>query len=258
MKHLLASNNALIVHLQTPTMDILTAIDILENTIHLFDHMYDDHESFRGIIEVCIQKNLDKFNVSADLDAEFQCLRCRNKALQSIQEYYQITFQKLIIHMNDEFKDYLLVLTTNIKHFGHLSPKQINLFSREDANNICSVVSDIDDPDLLFHEFQLMKSKIIESDNIANVLITIRTPDVYPRAHKVLQYVLTIPISIASNERSFSKLKIVKNYFRTNMSDQRLFYLMFYAIEKDYLDELNLYDLAKDWAKMKDRRIELP
>ncbi|CAF4790641.1 unnamed protein product, partial [Rotaria socialis] len=108
------------------------------------------------------------------------------------------------------------------------------------------------------HEFQPMKSKIIESDNIANVLITIRTPDVYPRAHKVLQYVLAIPISMASNERLFSKLKIVKNYLRTNMSDQRLFYLMLCAIEKDYRDELNLYDLAKYWAKMKDRRIELP
>ncbi|CAM4852094.1 unnamed protein product [Rotaria magnacalcarata] len=103
-----------------------------------------------------------------------------------------------------------------------------------------------------------MKSKIIESDNIANVLKTIGTADVYPRAQKVLQYLLTIPISIASNERSFSKLKIVKNYLRTNMSDQRLFHLMLCAIEKDYLDELNLYDLAKDWAKMKDRRIELP
>lgn len=66
-----------------------------------------------------------------------------------------------------------------------------------------------------------------------------------------------ICFSIASNEQPSSKLKIIKNYFRTTMIDKRLLYLMLCAIEKDYLDELNLYDLAKDWAKMKDRRIQL-
>jgi len=49
------------------------------------------------------------------------------------------------MNMNDEFKDYLLVLITNLKHFAHLSAKQINLFSREDAEKICSIVPGIDD-----------------------------------------------------------------------------------------------------------------
>ncbi|CAF4562876.1 unnamed protein product [Rotaria magnacalcarata] len=69
---------------------------------------------------------------------------------------------------------------------------------------------------------------------------------------------ITIPISIATNERSFSKLKIIKNYLRTNMADERLFHLMLCALEKDHLDQLNLNHLAKEWSKMKDRRIELP
>lgn len=104
----------------------------------------------------------------------------------------------------------------------------------------------------------MLKPKIRESNGIANVLNAAQATGAYPRAQKVYQYLLTIPVSIASNERSFSKLKIIKNYLRTTMTDERLFHLMLCAIEKDHLDQINLNDLTKNWAKMKDRRIQLP
>ena len=160
--------------------------------------------------------------------------------------------------MNKEFKDYLTVLTTHLKYFNHLSIKKINLFSKEDAEKICTIVPGIDDHELLFYEIQQLKSKIRESNSIENVLNAVQATGAYPRAQRVYQYLLTIPISIASNERSFSKLKMIKNYLRTTMTDERLFYLMMCAIEKDHLDKINLNDLAKNWAKMKDRRIQLP
>jgi hypothetical protein len=163
----------------------------------------------------------------------------------------------MIMSMNEEFKDYSSVLTTNLKYFTQLSAKRINMFSKEDAEKICSIVPGIDDYELLFYEIQMLKSKIFESNNISDVLNVVQATGAYPRAQRVYQYLLTIPVSIASNERSFSKLKIIKNYIRTTMSDERLFYLMLCAIEKDHLDELNLNDLAKSWAKMKHRRIQL-
>jgi len=45
---------------------------------------------------------------------------------------------------------------------------------------------------------------------------------------------LTIPISIASAERSFSKLKLIKSYLRSTMSQQRLKGLALLSIEKDF------------------------
>ncbi|CAF1216400.1 unnamed protein product [Rotaria sp. Silwood1] len=105
----------------------------------------------------------------------------------------------MIMNIHDEFKDYLSVLTTNLKYFAHLSPTRINLFSREDAEKICSIVSGIDGYDLLFFEMQLLKPKIVKSNNITNVFNTIAVADAYPLAQKVFQYLLTIPVSIASN-----------------------------------------------------------
>jgi len=91
-----------------------------------------------------------------------------------------------------------------------------------------------------------------------NVWEIIRTSTGYPQAQKVYNYLLTLPVTIATNERCFHKLKSIKTYLRSTMHNEQLFQLMLCAIEKDKLDGLDLHDLAKQWAKMKDRRIEIP
>ncbi|KAM3732964.1 hypothetical protein ACB098_11G098600 [Castanea mollissima] len=58
----------------------------------------------------------------------------------------------------------------------------------------------------------------------------------------VLNYIkrilLTIPITVASAERRFSKLKLIKSYLRSTMSQERLSGLAILSIEKEMLAEL--------------------
>ncbi|XP_058185930.1 uncharacterized protein LOC131303155 [Rhododendron vialii] len=54
-------------------------------------------------------------------------------------------------------------------------------------------------------------------------------------AYRIL---LTIPVTVASAERSFSKLKLIKTYLRTTMSQERLNGLAMISIENEYLDKL--------------------
>ena len=82
-----------------------------------------------------------------------------------------------------------------------------------------------------------------------------RYPSFYPRASLLYQFVLTLPITVASNERSFSKLKLIKNYLRSTMTNERLFYLIICSLEYDLLDQIDVEKLVNDWTKMKDRRI---
>ena len=82
-----------------------------------------------------------------------------------------------------------------------------------------------------------------------------RYPSSYPRASLLYQFVLTLPITVASNERSFSKLKLIKNYLRSTMTNERLFHLIICSLEYDLLDQIDVEKLVNDWTKMKDRRI---
>jgi hypothetical protein len=46
--------------------------------------------------------------------------------------------------------------------------------------------------------------------------------DYFPNASIAYRILLTIPITIAYPERSFSKIKLIKSYLRSIMSQERL------------------------------------
>ena len=71
---------------------------------------------------------------------------------------------------------------------------------------------------------------------------------------KVYQLFLTATPSVCKNERSFSALKIVKNYLRSTTSADHLNYCMLLAVERDFTEKIDLKKLALKWSLLKDRR----
>ncbi|CAL5199708.1 unnamed protein product [Lathyrus oleraceus] len=65
---------------------------------------------------------------------------------------------------------------------------------------------------------------------------------------------LTIPVTVASAERSFSRLKLLKTYLRSTMSQERLNGLALIAIENDILETIKYEDLVDDFASKSVRR----
>jgi hypothetical protein len=56
--------------------------------------------------------------------------------------------------------------------------------------------------------------------------------DCYPNVLVAYGILLTVPMSVASAEISFSKLKLLKNYLRSTMSQERLNGLAMCTIER--------------------------
>jgi len=48
--------------------------------------------------------------------------------------------------------------------------------------------------------------------------MTVCNKEIYPNVFKLLQILATLPVSTASNERSFSNLKRIKTYLRNSMT----------------------------------------
>ena len=80
----------------------------------------------------------------------------------------------------------------------------------------------------------------------------------FPVLVRVLQISMTISVSSAKCERSFSTLKRIKTYLRSSMSEQRLTDLAVLSIERDISDSLDLENVVDAFAqKHKNSRIVL-
>lgn len=66
---------------------------------------------------------------------------------------------------------------------------------------------------------------------------------------------LTLPVTVATAERSFSKLKLIKNYLRSTMGQDRLSGLAMLSIENDRAKKLDIGRIVDDFAERKARRV---
>jgi len=67
----------------------------------------------------------------------------------------------------------------------------------------------------------------------------------------------TILVTVASAERSFSKLKLMKSYIRSSISQERLDGLALLAVENEGAKQLNIDDLLDNFANTKAQAAKL-
>ena len=75
--------------------------------------------------------------------------------------------------------------------------------------------------------------------------------DVFPNLRTSLRILLTISVSVASCERSFSKLKLIKTYLRSTMCQERLSNLAILSVEKDTFNSINFDSIIDQFAEKK-------
>nr|CAH7759974.1 unnamed protein product [Callosobruchus chinensis]CAH7765221.1 unnamed protein product [Callosobruchus chinensis] len=76
----------------------------------------------------------------------------------------------------------------------------------------------------------------------------------FPNLYVALRILLTLPVSVASGERSFSKLKIIKSYLRSSMTQERLVGLATISIEQEIAQNIDLNGLVATFARQKARK----
>jgi hypothetical protein len=146
-------------------------------------------------------------------------------------------------------------------YFGFLfNFKKLKLLDDDGLQNKCLNLEgflkhDFDGLDL-FSELKVLK-EIIQIEEIApiDILNYIKRLNSFPNACIAYRILLTIPVTVASAERSFSKLKLIKSYLRSTMSQERLNGLAILSIEKKMLENLEYKNLISNFASQKARRM---
>ncbi|KAJ8885343.1 hypothetical protein PR048_011540 [Dryococelus australis] len=88
-------------------------------------------------------------------------------------------------------------------------------------------------------------------------LFTLLPSSMFPNLKKILHIALTIPVSSASRERSFSALKRLKMYLRNTMGQELLASQALLAIEKEDGKKVCRHCIINKFTFKSNRRLEL-
>lgn len=78
--------------------------------------------------------------------------------------------------------------------------------------------------------------------------------DLYPSIHRILTILLTMPVSSATSERSFSAMRRIKSYLRSTMGDERLSNLSLMHVHRQIPVEID--KVLSEFINRKNRRLD--
>ncbi|VFQ87752.1 unnamed protein product [Cuscuta campestris] len=143
--------------------------------------------------------------------------------------------------------------------FGFLfSSEKLQSLSDMDLESCCNRLEtalkmddqcvDIDGSDLCI-ELKVLREKLPkEKLGAGGILHLLKMMGSLPNAFIAYRILLTNPITLASAERSFSKLKLIKSYLRSTMPREKLNGLALVSIESKALEEIEIDTLVDDFA----------
>ncbi|XP_058741287.1 uncharacterized protein LOC131613655 [Vicia villosa] len=174
--------------------------------------------------------------------------------------YFLYLVDQAVVSLNKRFEQYQQYESV----FGFLFTSQ-NLQSLDDATleSCCSHFEetlkhneqcDIDGKELCLELKSLRDMLPTRNIGPIDILRFLKGMDFYPNTIIAYRILLTIPVTVASTERSFSKLKLLKSYLRSTMLQERLNGLALLVIENDLLENIQYEDLIEEFASKNARR----
>ncbi|XP_060968757.1 uncharacterized protein LOC115710798 [Cannabis sativa] len=171
------------------------------------------------------------------IDQAISSFKTRFEQFQNFEENFGLLFdfEKLKSADDDTLRNFCINLTNLMKH---------------------GEISDLDNDDLYQELYMLRQSLPKETKRAIDVLSYIKEVDgSYPNAWIAYRIFLTIPVTVAHAEQSFSKLTLIKSYLRSTMSQERLSGLAMLSIENDLVAKLDYANLINTFASKNARRI---
>jgi hypothetical protein len=189
----------------------------------------------------CEEANLEAekaFEVNyflAMVDIAISSLKSRFEELQSFKDIFGFLMDSITLKSLDTIE------------LRECCTKFANTFSFDGS-------SDVDLNDLISELSVLQLTLSDKPMSAMDIFEYVREVDSYPNTSIAYRLLFTVPVTVASAERSFSKLKLLKNYLRSKMSQETLNGLAILCIEKILLDKIDTDAIINDFASRHVRR----
>ncbi|KAK3093027.1 hypothetical protein FSP39_010187 [Pinctada imbricata] len=185
-----------------------------------------------------------------------------NVPADTTSQYWKLSlFYPFVDHVMQELRDRLL--GANARYIAqYLVPTQLRGLSDEKIRQLYDSISD--DLDMSLDDFNLeirrwrARWSLEPQQNLPGNLkdtLQVTNKDLYPGTYKALLILITIPVSTASAERSFSVMRRLKTYLRATMTTERLSGLALLHAHKDM--NIDRDAVIQRFAEGKSRRLLL-
>lgn len=269
-ERLLLSIKKASVELQSPQLDLCAALRLLsmaENELRILRNSWEsilstalDMSKTWGVTPEFQHKRDRTIKKFFDELASDERLRDPEKAFK-VNIFYAVV-DTALMQLRERFCGQGLVSDT----FSFLFPKNLTQLSDEEVEtpcrNLCDLYKeDFENADDLISEVRSFKNEFSEElkekstvTDIINILLSSHIASSMPELLSLCILFVTLPVTVASAERSFSKLKLIKNYLRSTMAQDRLDGLAVVAIENNEARKIDLDKVIRAFANMKARR----
>ncbi|KAB0805389.1 hypothetical protein PPYR_02359 [Photinus pyralis] len=258
---LLQRINSVSLSLQTTQSNLLLAVKLLNS---LSDYI------------AVGRTNFDEIENSANIltnSRNYKEVRQKKRKLQFDESRVQLTGkQAFVVNTYNVICDTLIGEISRRSEVYKEVVKDFQIFFTDDPSqdeiNTCveklgrKYAKDIDSTNLteeVIHFLQYIKEEDVPTRDPGRLykIVIDGLQSTFPNIETILKIFLTMPISNASGERSFSVLKRVKNYLRNSLNQQHLNELSMLYIENDITQQIDYDDVINDFAKQKARKVTI-
>ncbi|XP_029343946.1 zinc finger MYM-type protein 1-like [Acyrthosiphon pisum] len=252
--------------LQSPQTNLHKACDLLQGTILSIEKMRDGYDDVVGSAsELCHKWGISTTKpTTRKIYSKQYCGEIQgDRRLDVPEEKFCIAiFYPLIDTALFQLRDRFKGLHSVSRNFEFLLPQNIVTMKESDIVKSCydfisfynnDVTSDLIRQLISLKEF-IKNTKIQTIQELSSFIIEYDLSSLYNQILTACIIYLSLPVTVATAERSFSKLKLLKNYLRNSISQDRLTGISILNIEKSRTKELDIEKLIHDFSNMKARK----
>ena len=279
MRIILWKTKVLTEWLQAKDFNIVDAMQVLRGTITSLEDIRKDDASIANQIQASIEMLSAK---GVDAHGEFWRLhrpRRRPHRLDgnsattadiSMVAFYEKEFKAVLDTLIQQYKENMKACFKKVKALSIvLQPSLSSNHNDADLKELLALFpKQAPDQAAFAAEFEVFVNVVNMAEGNTETGATIvsmadaaaeaeKRKHLFPLTNRIYRLALTAPVTVATNERTFSKLKIVKTALRNSTSDDRLFNLILLNCEKDIADAIDLDCLVDKWSIKTKRRIDL-